>query len=454
LKRAYSTIPKVDVILNESALSGLTYSKDIIKMGVLRAIEDIRASIESGRTAKSPDAAQIASIVAHTIQTVMEGRLKGVINATGVIVHTNLGRAPLAKEAIDAITDVTGRYCNLEYDLEKASRGSRQDHIRGLAAHCFGSEDALVVNNNAAAVLIALATMADGKEVIVSRGELVEIGGSFRMPDVMASSGAILKEIGTTNKTKLSDYEEAITEDTALIMKVHQSNFAIVGFTEDVSIKELAGLAHRKGLPLFVDMGSGIPFSLDDAGIHDEWTIKGCLSQGADIVSFSGDKVLGGPQAGIILGRQDLISSIAKNPLHRAIRIDKLTIAALAATLRLLAKGRSAAIPVLRMIYEPLTDVEKKAAVLRDSIGFPDSKVIPTNAVIGGGAAPTKSIPSFGVVISTPKAEEIYSRLRQEDPPVISRIEEASLIFDMRTVDDSQIDPLADSIKRVLADAI
>ncbi len=454
MKRAFSTIPKVDVILNESALSGLPYSRDIIKMNVIRAIEDIRASIESGRTAKSPDAAQIASIVAHTIQTVMEGRLKGVINATGVIVHTNLGRAPLAKEAIEAINDVTGRYCNLEYDLEKASRGSRQDHIRGIAAHCFGSEDALVVNNNAAAVLITLATIAGGKEVIVSRGELVEIGGSFRMPDVMASSGAILKETGTTNKTKLSDYEEAITEDTALIMKVHQSNFAIVGFTEDVSIKTLAGLAHRKGLPLFVDMGSGIHLPLDDVGIHGEWTIKECLSQGADIVSFSGDKVLGGPQAGIILGRQDLISSIAKNPLHRAIRIDKLTIAALAATLRLLAKGQYAAIPVLGMIYEPLTDVKKKAIHLKDSMDFSGSEVIPTNTVVGGGAAPTKSIPSFGVVISTPKAEEIHLRLRQEDPPVVSRIEEARLIFDMRTVDKTQVDLLADKIKKAFSDVI
>lgn len=454
MKGAYKTIPKVDVILNEPVLGKLPYSRDVIKMNVIKAIDDIRTSIKSGDINQSPDAAHIASGVAHKITSIMEVRLRKVINATGVIVHTNLGRAPLAAEAMEAIEDAAGLYCNLEYDLEKGSRGSRQDIIRGLTAYCFGSEDALVVNNNAAAVLITLSTLAKGKEVIVSRGELVEIGGSFRMPDVMALSGAVLKEVGTTNKTKISDYEEAITEDTALLMKVHQSNFAIVGFTEDVDIKDLTALAHKKGIPLFVDMGSGIPFSLDDAGIHDEWTIKGCLDQGADIISFSGDKVLGGPQAGIILGRQDLISSIAKNPLHRAIRIDKLTIAALAATLRLLAKGQYMAIPVLSMIYEPLTDVRKKAIQLKDSIDIPGSEVVPANAVIGGGSTPTRFIPSSGVVIPSPKAEGIHLKLRQGDPPVISRIEEDRLIFDMRTVDKSQIGVLADKIKKAFSDVI
>jgi L-seryl-tRNA(Ser) seleniumtransferase len=339
----------------------------------------------------------------------------------------------------------------LEYNLAEGKRGSRQEHIRILTKACFGAEDALVVNNNAAAVMLVLASLAHGNEVIISRGELVEIGGSFRMPEVMAISGAVMKEVGTTNKTRISDYKNAVTDRTGLIMKVHRSNFSIVGFTDEVGIDELACLSRDLGKPLFVDMGSGVPFDLGAWGIQGEWTISMCLQQGADIVSFSGDKVLGGPQAGIILGKTDLIEKMARHPLHRAIRIDKLTIAALGATLRLLVQGKTDRIPVLRMITEPILDVKKRAQRLMRLIKIKGARIIPTKAVIGGGSAPTKSFPSYGVFVRTPQAQEAHIRLRACRPAVLCRIEEDRLTFDLKSVDQQEIGVLARHINEVLS---
>jgi len=451
VNEAYRSIPKVDAVLKEPAMKELPYDEEVVKRLLRERLDLIRASIAGGRIARSPDAAELAREVASEVRDVMESGLVKVINAAGVVVFTNLGRAPLAQEAIKAATDAAQSYTDLEYNLSEGRRGSRQDHIRPITRACFGAEDALVVNNNAAAVMLVLASLARGREVIVSRGELVEIGGSFRMPDVMALSGAIMREVGTTNKTKIADYRDAISSATGLIMKVHRSNFSVVGFTEEAEIEELAALGREFGIPVFVDMGSGVPFDLADNGIPGEWTVPSCLQQGADVLCFSGDKVLGGPQAGIILGRADLISTMARHPLHRAVRVDKFTIASLGATLKLLAQGKVYSIPVLRMITEPGIDVKKRCRKLLRLIKVSGARVVPTRAVIGGGSAPTKSFDSFGVLIRSPRATEIHARLRACRPAVLCRIEDYMLVFDLKAVNMLEVAVLAQKINEVVS---
>lgn len=450
MNEAFRSIPKVDAVMNEPIIKELPYDGMIIK-GLLRdRLDLIRASITQGRMAQSPGVDEVARDVAAEARAVMESGLTRVINAAGVIVFTNLGRAPLAREAILAAIEAAQGYTDLEYDLFEGSRGSRQDHIRPITRACFGAEDALVVNNNAAAVMLVLASLARGREVIVSRGELVEIGGSFRMPDVMALSGAVLREVGTTNKTRVTDYRGAISDKTGLIMKVHRSNFSVTGFTEEVGIAELASLGREFGIPLFVDMGSGVPFDLGAFGIPGEWTVPMCLGQGADVLCFSGDKVLGGPQAGIILGRSDLVAAMARNPLHRAVRVDKFTIASLGATLRLLAQGKYERIPVLRMVTEPVDDVRKRARRLLRLIETRAARVVSTRAVIGGGSAPTKSFSSYGVAIRLSQAPAVHARLRACRPAVLCRIEGDTLVFDLKAVDMEEIPVLARKIDEVL----
>jgi len=449
-KNAYRTIPKVDTILKEDILQNIPFSEKLVKKGVSETIERIREAIKAGRISVSPDAALIAHDVAGEITGIMQSKLASVINAAGVVVYTNLGRAPLANQAVETMITAARGYSNLEYDLELGGRGSRQDHIRPITRLAFGAEDALVVNNNAAAVLLILSTLARGREVIVSRGELVEIGGSFRMPEVMEMSGAILREVGSTNRTRLKDYRDAINENTAMIMKVHKSNFAIVGFTQEVEIKELSRLAHDIGLPFYIDMGSGVPIDLSVAGIKDEWTIEECLEH-AGVISFSGDKVIGGPQAGIILGRPEYVEPMAKNPLHRALRVDKFTIAALSETLRLLAKEQFSDIPVLRMITESKESVQKRAENLKRCLSDIESEVIETSAVIGGGAAPIQDFPSYGLVVRHAEANRIHHILRKSQPAVVARIEEDRLIFDLKAVGDDDIDVLAGKIKEACA---
>ncbi len=446
MNEAYRSIPKVDAVLKEPAMRELPYDEEIVKRLLRNRLDLIRASIAGGRVARSPGAAELAREVALEVRDVMESGLVKVINAAGVVVFTNLGRAPLASEAIRAATDAAQSYTDLEYDLPEGKRGSRQDHIRPITRACFGAEDALVVNNNAAAVMLVLASLARGREVIVSRGELVEIGGSFRMPDVMALSGAIMREVGTTNKTRISDYRDAISSATGLIMKVHRSNFSVVGFTDEVEIGELAALGREFGIPVFVDMGSGVPFDLAAHGIPGEWTVPSCLQQGSDVLCFSGDKVLGGPQAGIILGRADLVETMARHPLHRAVRVDKFTIASLGETLKLLAQGKTASIPVLRMITEPDIEVKKRARKLLRLIRARGARVVPTRAVIGGGSAPTKSFGSWGVLVQSPRAVEIHGLLRTCRPAVLCRIEGDSLIFDLKAVDGQELAVLARTI--------
>jgi L-seryl-tRNA(Ser) seleniumtransferase len=360
-------------------------------------------------------------------------RLRRVINATGVIAHTNLGRAPLAEGALARVQEVARGYSNLEYDLTAGRRGSRQDHVAGILRRLTGAEAALVVNNNAGAVMLALAALAEGREVIVSRGELIEIGDGFRIPDVLARSGARLREVGTTNRTRAADYEAAISPETALLLRVHQSNFRLVGFTEQPSLRELAQLAQSHKLPLVDDLGSG---ALIDVG--DEPTARASLEAGADLVCFSGDKLLGGPQAGIVVGRADLVERLRRHPLQRALRADKLTLAALEGTLALYLDAPER-IPVLRMLREDARAVRARAERLAAAV---EGAVEETVARVGGGALPLAEIPSFACAVE----EELATPLRVGEPPVVGIVRDGRVLLDCRTLADDDIDAVAAAV--------
>lgn len=404
-----------------------------------RVAQALREMMLSGRKEELTEE-ELERLMQEIFRKYEAPHLRRVINATGVIVHTNLGRAPLAKEILPYLTEIASRYSNLEYDLEEGKRGSRYVHVEELIKELTGAEAALVVNNNAAAVLICLNTLAVGKEVIVSRGELIEIGGSFRIPEVMTWAGCILKEVGTTNKTHLHDYEKAINENTALILKVHKSNYAIVGFTKEVSAEELLPLCREKGLPLMEDLGSGSFVDFSKYGLAKEPTVQEALRAGVDIVTFSGDKLLGGPQAGIIVGKREYIERIKRNPLNRAVRIDKLTLAALEATLKLYRDEALAikTIPVLQMILANPETLKRRARKLLKLITdiSPQIKVslVKTVAKTGGGALPLLDLPSYGIALSIPglSPQELQRRLRRTEPPLIGIIEDEALILDVR----------------------
>lgn len=381
--------------------------------------------------------------------------LRRVINATGVIVNTNLGRAPLGEAAVAAVTEAARGYTNLEYDLRAGERGSRHIHARPLLRELTGAEDALVVNNNAAAVLVALAALAAGHEVIVSRGELVEIGGGFRVPDVMRQSGARLVEVGTTNRTRLADYEAAIGEQTALLLAVHPSNFRVVGFTEAPALAELAELAHRHGLPLMYDLGSGALEDTSTWGLAHEPTPQASVAVGVDLICFSGDKLLGGPQAGILVGRRALLERIARHPLMRAVRIDKLTLAALEATLREHRDGRAAtALPVWQAIARPLPAIRARAdrwAGEVRAIGL-QAEVMEGESTVGGGSLPGETLPTALCAIRQDgtrivEVGELAARLRQGEPPVVARVSRERLLLDPRTVAPEEDEALLEALR-------
>jgi L-seryl-tRNA(Ser) seleniumtransferase len=388
------------------------------------AREQIRAGADPGDLAQHLREQLTAARAAH---------LRRVINATGVIVHTNLGRAPLSEAALERVADVARGYSNLEYDLAAGRRGSRQAHITDVIARLTGAGASHVVNNNAAAVVLALAALAEGREVLISRGELIEIGDGFRIPDVLERSGARLREVGTTNRTRAADYEDAIGPETALILRVHQSNFRVVGFTEQPSVSELARVAQSHNLPLVHDLGSG---ALIDLG--DEPTARSSLAAGADLVCFSGDKLLGGPQAGIIAGRADLVERLRRHPLQRALRADKLTLAALEGTL-LLAVDAPDEIPVLRMLRESADDVRARAHRLAAATG---GEVEETVARAGGGSLPLAELPSFACAIE----EELAEQLRAGDPPVVAILRDGQLLLDCRTLTDDEADEVAAAV--------
>ncbi len=391
--------------------------------------------------------AAILARVKEGVRQAMRPNLRRVVNATGVVIHTNLGRSLLAAEAVERMLAVAGRYSNLEYDLQAGRRGSRYAAVRDLLCEITGAEDAMVVNNNAGAVLISLETLARGRTVVVSRGDLVEIGGSFRIPDVMTKSGAVLKEVGTTNRTHLRDYEGAIDAETALLLKVHWSNYSIIGFTAQVPLKELVALGSRHGVPVMEDLGSGTFVDFSTYGLLKEPTVQESVASGADVVTFSGDKLLGGPQAGIIVGRTAMVESIRKNPINRALRIDKLTLAALEGTLRLYRDEARAvkAIPTLRMLNEPEEAIAARAKALAEELSsLCDSRLtveaarLPSKA--GGGSLPLLELPSrcLKLRIAGLSANALELNLRRNDPPIIGRIEDEAFVMDLRTIQEDE----------------
>ncbi len=403
---------------------------------VREVLEETRTRIAGG--AEAPGFDEIAATVAGRLSALRRPQLRALVNATGVIIHTNLGRAPLAREAIDAIAEVVGGYSNLELDISTGKRGSRHSILEPLLCRLTSAEAAMAVNNNAAAVLLALSALATGREVVLSRGQLVEIGGGFRIPDVMRQSRAKLVEVGTTNRTRVRDYAAAITSRTAAIMRVHSSNFRIVGFTESAGIEELARVAHEARVLLLDDAGSGCLLDTTAYGLPAEPTPQASIAVGADVVMFSGDKLLGGPQAGLIVGRRDPIERMKRHPLARAVRLDKASIAGLAATLRVyLEGGAEERIPVWRMIAMPLAEIERRARAVAATIGT-GANVVDGRSMIGGGSLPEESLPTKLVAVTPGRAltaSKILGSLRARG--VIARIEEDRVLLDVRTVESS-----------------
>jgi len=421
-------LPSVDELLRDERLAAEPHELAVAatRLALERAREEIRAGGNPG------------DLVEMAVSELARGRrpsLRRVLNATGVLVHTNLGRAPLAEAALERVLEVGRGYSNLEYDLELGERGSRQDHFGPLLGRLTGAEAALVVNNNAGAVLLALAALAEGREVVVSRGELIEIGDGFRIPDVLARSGARLVEVGTTNRTRAADYERAIGPETAVLLRVHQSNFRVVGFSERPRLGELAEVARRHELLLVDDLGSGAP-----AAIGDEPTPAESLSAGADLVCFSGDKLLGGPQAGVVVGRAELVERLQRHPLQRALRADKLTLAALEGTLRLAFDPATRdEVPVLRMLHEPIEAVRARAERLARLVG---GEVEDTVARVGGGALPLAELPSAACAVE----EELAEPLRLGEPPVIAVVRDGRTLLDCRTLTDAEVDEAAAAV--------
>jgi L-seryl-tRNA(Ser) seleniumtransferase len=439
--------------------------RPLIKDLVNEFLDLVREEIRAGAFAEESQLA-LAALYPRLLAYVRRGakpRFRRVLNATGVVVHTNMGRSLLAREAVAAVAEAAAHYSNLEFDLTTGERGSRYSHVEGLLCRLTGAEAALVVNNNAAAVLIVLDTLCKGREVIVSRGQLVEIGGSFRIPEVMARSGAILREVGATNRTHLRDYEAAIGSDTAALMKVHTSNFRQVGFVKEVPLSELKTLGATFGLPVIEDLGSGSLLRLDGDGLPGEPTAGEAVAEGADVVTFSGDKVLGGPQAGIIVGRRDFIERIKRNPLNRALRIDKMTLAALEATLRLyldpdLARER---VPTLAMMTRPLVSLRAQASrlagLLKKSLaGRLDVSVRRGMSRVGGGAFPECDLPTALIALVPDEGlglnvDALRQALLSSDPPLVARVEDGALCLDPRTLDPSEHALVLDALRQALA---
>ncbi len=448
-------IPAVDELLALPPLVELAsrVSRDLIVEAARTVLERIRNDISRDLTSEAAEPQAIAAQIAREVDRLLRPSLRSVINATGVILHTNLGRAPLAEAAIEHIRQTAGQYTNLEYDIAAGTRGRRDVHTGALLARLTGAEAACVVNNNAAAVFLALASLARGGEVIVSRGELIEIGEAFRIPDIMAESGAVLQEVGTTNRTSIADYERAINERTRLLLRVHRSNFAIVGFTARPSLAELVELSRRARIALYEDLGSGCLVDLGPQGFAEP-VVRASAEAGVDLVSFSGDKLMGGPQAGILAGRRELIARLRKHPLFRALRLDKLVIAALEATLLAYLRNDFDALPVLRMIRASAGEIgaraQKIAQELRPILGSAQAEVEigDGQSVIGGGSTPAEYLPTRLLRISSAKysANQLEARLRtgvnaageEEHTPVLARVSEDRLVLDLRTVFPSQ----------------
>jgi L-seryl-tRNA(Ser) seleniumtransferase len=465
----FRELPSVDELVRAPRFAGLLeeHGAAAVTDAIRSVIARLREQISSGLLDGAGLGLALEGLngaVEAQLRKVLSFSLRPVINATGVILHTNLGRAPLSEEALAHVREAAISYSNLEFDIEAGDRGKRDVHVdrlfRKLLADAGSTGEGtsatvstIVVNNNAAAVLLALNTLAEGGEVIVSRGELVEIGGSFRIPDVMAKSGATLREVGTTNRTRIGDYEKGINERTRLLLRVHRSNFEITGFTEQPSIEELVALARRRGIPLMEDLGSGALVDLEKFGIQGEATVLDSLRGGVDVVTYSGDKLLGGPQAGLLSGRAELIARMRANSVFRALRVDKMTYAALEASLLAYVKREYGKVPALKMMSLRKEEIGARAEFIATRVesGKMKIEIVDGESVIGGGAAPSSVLPTrlLAVTCSGVSADELSDRLRASDPPVIARVEEGRVLLDLRTVFPDQDGLIADALQHI-----
>ncbi len=463
----YRKLPAVDEVLNVDGVATLIEreGRPTVTEAARSVLAALRQEIASGRL--DEDALKLAirgipGAVERHLRRSLQYSLRPLVNATGVVLHTNLGRAPLPHAAVECITEIATTYSNLEFEIETGHRGKRDAHVDRLFARLLNVEElhgisSIVVNNNAAAVLLALNTLAEGGEVVVSRGELVEIGGSFRIPDVMAKSGAVLREVGTTNRTRLADYEKAIGDKTRLLLRVHRSNFQIVGFTEQPKLSELVVLGRKHKVKVMEDLGSGALFDLRSVGIGGEPVVTDSLRAGADVVTYSGDKLLGGPQAGILSGKQEVIAEIRSNPLFRALRVDKLTYAALEAVLMAYIRQDHDSLPALRMMRLTQDEVGRRAEKMAANLGVRAPKlwiaIVQGVSVLGGGSAPGAALPTILLAISCDglSADELAARLRANDPAIITRIEDGRVIVDLRTVFPEQDAAVAQALARISA---
>lgn len=457
----FKMIPKVDEILEDERIKSLLNEipRKLVVDSIREEIDSLRKDIKENKVDEEGIVRRnqiLIDLVLKRANKKSSYKLRRVVNGTGIILHTNLGRALINREVMENVVDIVTNYSNLEFDIEKGERGSRYSHLKDLLTEITGAEDAMVVNNNAAAVLLVLSTMAKGKEVIVSRGELIEIGGSFRIPDVMEQSGATLKAVGTTNKTHLYDYENAINENTAALMKVHTSNYRVLGFTSSVSIDELYTLKEKYNLPLIEDLGSGVLIDISKFGLEYEPTVQDSIKKGVDIVTFSGDKLLGGPQAGIIVGKKKYIDQMKKNPLTRAFRVDKFSISALEATLRLYLDEKIAVekVPTLNMLSMSIEKLELKAqklyALLNEKVKDEGLSfhIVDSFSEVGGGSLPLERIPTKCIMISLKgfSVNEFEKSLREYDIPIITRIYKDNIFIDLRTVREDEFQIIADGI--------
>jgi L-seryl-tRNA(Ser) seleniumtransferase len=460
----YRLLPSVDEVMRSRELAPLLEREALAAVtdAVRLVLAGLREEISTGRLS-SEEAVRLAlaglgEAIERQLQSAMAFSLKRAINATGVILHTNLGRAPLSQTALQRISSIAGRYTNLEFEVAGGVRGKRDVHVERLFSRLLNQDGisgirTVVVNNCAAAVMLALNTLAEGGEVIVSRGELVEIGGSFRIPDVMSKSGAVLREVGTTNRTHVEDYERAINEKTRLLLRVHRSNFAIVGFTEQPSLAQLSELGHKHNIPVIEDLGGGALLPLHSLGINESG-VADSLRAGVDLVTYSGDKMLGGPQAGMLSGREELVRRVRSNPLFRALRVDKLTYAALEATLMEYGRRNHDAIPFVRMMRAPADEIRKRAESLMDRVNTGSKlkmELVPGESLVGGGSAPTSTLPTFLIAVTaqTLSADQLAERLRLWTPPIVARVEEGRVLLDLRTVFEDEEELILGALKSI-----
>jgi len=454
MKELLRALPKVDELLRSQELKELSleFGDSAVTDGIRREVEVLRQDILAERRTALPARDELCCRIARRVRQDSLPSFRTVINGTGILLHTNLGRACLSEKAAQAAADAARRYSNLEYNLQRGSRGSRYSHVEDLLCRLTGAESALVVNNNAAAVLLILSALTQGGQVPVSRGELVEIGGAFRVPEIMEACGAQLKEVGATNKTHLYDYERAINENTKAIMKVHTSNYRIVGFSETPALSDLVELGHKHGLPVIEDLGSGSLLNLEQFGLHDEPTVQDSIKAGVDVVSFSGDKLLGGPQAGIILGRKQYMDRLKKHPLTRAMRVDKMTLAALEATLRSYAAGTVEEIPVIGMLAVGSDALLRKAKLLQTMLAEAgiSAQIVSAEGQVGGGSVPNQNLASFAVAL-TGDVTGLEEKLRLGMRPIIGRIHDGHYLLDVRTLWEEDFPVIVTAVREAMA---